>query len=116
MTGQFWRDKQVIVTGGAGFLGKFVVEKLKHRGAPEIFIPRIEEYNLTSPEAIHRLYDQIPGKGNNGSNTVVIHLAAQVGGIGANREHPAEFFYQNLMMVSFFLGIRILIMTLGPSK
>ena len=56
MTGNFWHDKRVIVTGGAGFLGSFVIEKLKQRGATDIFIPRIENYNLVDPNDIRRLY------------------------------------------------------------
>ena len=86
----FWNDRKVCVTGGAGFLGSFVVEKLKARGA-EVFIPTIEAYDLTKLESIKRMYDD-------SQPDLVIHLAAQVGGIGANREHPAEFFYNNLMM------------------
>ena len=87
----FWRDKRVVVTGGAGFLGSFIVERLEARGAKEVFVPRIEDYDLTQIEAIRRmLQDARPD--------IVIHLAAKVGGIGANREHPAEFFYDNLMM------------------
>jgi GDP-L-fucose synthase len=86
----FWKQRRVCVTGGAGFLGSFVVEKLKARGA-DVFIPTIEEYDLTQMDSIKKMYDA--SKPN-----LVIHLAAQVGGIGANREHPAEFFYNNLMM------------------
>lgn len=88
---EFWRDKRVVVTGGAGFLGSFIVEKLEARGAKEIFVPHIEDYDLTQSDVIRRmLQDAQPD--------MVIHLAAKVGGIGANREHPAEFFYDNLMM------------------
>ena len=86
----FWNKRRVCVTGGAGFLGSFIVEKLKSRGA-EIFIPTIEEYDLTKIDSIRKMY-------NTAKPEMVIHLAAQVGGIGANREHPAEFFYNNLMM------------------
>jgi len=87
----FWPEKSVCVTGGAGFLGKVVARKLKDRGAKDVFVPRIEKYDLTKPEHIDRmLVDARPD--------LIIHLAAQVGGIGANRERPAEFFYNNLMM------------------
>ncbi len=57
MAENFWQDKKVIVTGGAGFLGSFVIAKLKERGATDIFIPRIEDYNLVDPNDIRRLYD-----------------------------------------------------------
>src|SRR5512146_2259254 len=93
----FWQNKKVIVTGGAGFLGSFVTEKLKARGATDIFIPRIENYNLVDPNDIRRMYTNAL-KDVDPKNVVIIHLAANVGGIGANREHPAEFFYDNLMM------------------
>ena len=92
-----WQNKRVIVTGGAGFLGSFVIEKLKRCGATDIFIPRIEEFNLVDPNDIRRLYAGTL-KDVDPKNVVIIHLAANVGGIGANREHPAEFFYDNLMM------------------
>lgn len=86
-----WNKKRVCVTGGAGFLGSYVTAKLHERGAKEVFIPRIEEYDLVKPEDIRRMLDD-------SRPDVIIHLAAHVGGIGANREHPAEFFYDNLMM------------------
>jgi len=87
----FWSQKKVCVTGGAGFLGKVVIGKLKEHGATEIFVPTIEEYDLVDPKSIDQmLQDANPD--------IIIHLAAHVGGIGANREHPAEFFYDNLMM------------------
>jgi GDP-L-fucose synthase len=97
MVENFWQGKKVIVTGGAGFLGSFVTAKLKARGATDIYIPTIEEYNLVNPDDIRRLYD-VTLKDVDSKNVVIIHLAAHVGGIGANREHPAEFFYDNLMM------------------
>lgn len=90
-TEDFWRNKRVCVTGGAGFLGSFVTQKLHDRGAAEVFIPTIEKYDLVQLPSIQQLLkDSQP--------EIIIHLAAQVGGIGANREHPAEFFYNNLMM------------------
>ena len=98
---EFWRDKRVIVTGGSGFLGSFVVEKLRERGAAEIIVPRRKDYDLRDIDAIHRLFRDVGAKSairNSQSEILVIHLAAHVGGIGANRLHPAEFFYDNLMM------------------
>jgi len=95
--GTFWQNKKVIVTGGAGFLGSFVIEKLKQRGATDIFIPRIEEYNLVDPNDIKRMYADTL-KNIEPKNVIIIHLAANVGGIGANKAHPAEFFYNNLIM------------------
>jgi len=97
MVEKFWNNKRVILTGGAGFLGSFVTEKLRQHGAKDIFIPRIEEYNLVDPDDIRRMYDDAL-KGVDPKAMVVIHLAAHVGGIGVNRDHPAEFFYDNLMM------------------
>lgn len=97
MAENFWKNRRVILTGGAGFLGSFVTTKLKQGGAVDIFIPRIEEYNLVDPSDIRRMYASAL-KGVSPKDVVIIHLAAHVGGIGANREHPAEFFYDNLMM------------------
>ena len=87
----FWASRRICVTGGAGFLGSYVLAKLRERGAKDIFIPRIEEYDLVQPEVVKRMIvDARPD--------IVIHLAANVGGIGANRARPAEFFFDNLMM------------------
>jgi len=87
----FFADKNIVVTGGAGFLGSFVIEGLKKRGCKHILVPEIEEYDLVKIEDINRMYEDM-------DPDIVIHLAAVVGGIGANREHPGEFFYKNLMM------------------
>jgi len=87
----FWQDKRVIVTGGAGFLGSYVIEKLKERGGKNIFVPLVEDYDLTKEKNIIKLYQDYPAD-------IVIHLAAVVGGIGANRENPGKFFYDNLVM------------------
>jgi len=85
------RTKRILVTGGSGFLGSFVVKKFKERGCNSIFIPRSKDYDLVHMEVVKRLYDDA-------KPDVVIHLAAKVGGIGANRENPGKFFYDNLMM------------------
>lgn len=87
----FWSNQRVVVTGGAGFLGSFVVERLRLRGCQELFLPRRQEYDLREQEAIVQLYEMA-------RPDLVIHLAAVVGGIGANRMHPGSFFYDNLMM------------------
>jgi len=83
--------KRICVTGGAGFLGQHLVRNLQSKGARDIFIPRYPEYDLVKGEDIARmLADAQPD--------IIIHLAAHVGGIGANLARPAEFFYDNLMM------------------
>lgn len=89
----FWINKKVVVTGGAGFLGKSVVRQLIDRGCEEnnIVIPRSAEYDLTEKEAIVSLLKK-------SSPDIIIHLAAVVGGIGANRDNPGKYFYDNLMM------------------
>jgi GDP-L-fucose synthase len=97
MTQPFWKGKRVIVTGGAGFLGRHVTARLTQGGADDIFIPRIEDYNLVAGKDIERMYADAAA-GADAASTTVIHLAANVGGIGANLEHPADFFYDNLMM------------------
>lgn len=87
----FWNNKRVTVTGGAGFLGSSIVEKLQARGASNISVPRKRDYDLTKPEEITRMLDEA-------KPDLVIHAAALAGGIGVNRAKPAEFFYTNLMM------------------
>ena len=87
----FWKHKRVVVTGGSGLLGSFVLEALAARGATDVVVPRSREYDLVDGEAVKRLY-------RDAQPDLVIHLAAVVGGIGANRENPGRFFYENLMM------------------
>ena len=91
MDQSFWHAKRVCVTGGAGFLGSFVLEKLHQRGAKGVFVPRYEDYDLVRQSDIIKMLD-------NARPDIIIHLAASVGGIGANLAHPADFFYDNLMM------------------
>lgn len=86
----FWKNKRVIVTGGTGFLGSHLTNQLNLRGA-DVFVPKHNEYDLVKATAVKRLFAENPAD-------IVIHLAAKVGGIGANREHPGSFFYDNLMM------------------
>ena len=82
---------RIVVTGGAGFLGRFVVERLKAHTDVEVFVPRRSEYNLVEKSDIVRLLDDL-------RPDLVIHLAAVVGGIGHNKKNPGRFFYENLMM------------------
>lgn len=85
----FWSGKKVVVTGGAGFLGSHVVTKLKEHGATEIFVPRSKEFDLRTLDACAKVVKNAD---------VVIHLAANVGGIGYNRDYPGTLFYDNLLM------------------
>lgn len=87
----FWRRQRVVVTGGSGFLGSYVVNKLEQRGCENIFVPRSRDYDLTDEDAVRAMYaDARPD--------MVVHLAAAVGGIGANRDNPGRFFYENAIM------------------
>jgi GDP-L-fucose synthase len=87
----FWVNKRVVVTGGHGFLGSFVAEKLRERGASELFLPRSRDFDLRSSADVERLFTET-------RPDVLIHLAAVVGGIGANRRHPGRYFYENAIM------------------
>ena len=86
-----WSNKKVLVTGGAGFLGSYVMEKLKERSCKNIFVPREQDYNLVDMEAVKRVY-------KDAKPDIVIHLAARVGGIEVNMKNPGKFFYENLMI------------------
>jgi GDP-L-fucose synthase len=94
----FWPDTRVVVTGGAGFLGSFVVEQLEAKGCRQVIVPRSLDYDLVHMDAVRRLYaDANPD--------IIIHLAARVGGIGANEANPGRFFYDNLMMGSQLIEV-----------
>src|SRR5882724_8532225 len=87
----FWKRRRVCLTGGAGFLGSYLKSRLEQSGCESIFIPRSSEFDLRDKTAINRMYDAA-------KPDIVIHLAAVVGGIGANRENPGKYFYDNLIM------------------
>ncbi len=87
----FWESKRIVVTGGNGFLGSFVAEKLRQRGCRQLFLPRSAKYDLRVESDVARLFEDT-------RPDIFIHLAAVVGGIGANREHPGKFFYDNAIM------------------
>lgn len=84
-------SKRILVTGGSGFLGQHLIRRMKKLGYEKIMAPTIEEYDLTKMDAVKEIY-------KNTNPSVVIHLAARVGGIGANMKNPGRFFYDNLMM------------------
>ena len=87
----FWSQQRVVVTGGAGFLGSCVVEQLRAKGCRQVVVPRSRDYDLVQMDAVKQLY-------HDAKPDLVIHLAARVGGIGANQANPGRFFYDNLMM------------------
>jgi GDP-L-fucose synthase len=87
----FWGDKRVLVTGGSGFLGAKITECLRKVGASGVVVPRSKTYNLVEQDAVRRLFKET-------KPDLVIHGAAVVGGIGANRDNPGRFFYENLLM------------------
>lgn len=99
----YWSDKRVVVTGGGGFLGTHVVEQLQEAGCRHVFVVRSKEYDLTREDACARLFADLEAgvsdwPGGKRPADVVIHLAGLVGGIQANKDRPADFFYANLMM------------------
>ncbi|MCU0512906.1 MAG: NAD-dependent epimerase/dehydratase family protein, partial [Anaerolineae bacterium] len=92
-----WSQQTVILTGGSGFLGSHLAAHLRARGVGRLIIPRRAQYDLREEKQVQRLYADHPG------TTLVLHLAATVGGIGFNREYPATLFYDNLMMGTLLL-------------
>ncbi|NJD10729.1 MAG: GDP-L-fucose synthase [Gemmatimonadetes bacterium] len=97
MADEFWPGRRVMVTGGGGFLGQAVVKRLRAAGADQIFVPRSKDYDLRTKDGIDRALAD-------GDPQMVLHLAAVVGGIGANRENPGRFFYENAIM-----GIQLMV-------
>lgn len=89
-------SQRVLVTGGSGFLGRAVCRKLEERGCKNIFVPRSTDYDLTDLDHVRKLFAEA-------EPTLVVHLAARVGGIGANREHPAEIYLSNLLMGTYVI-------------
>ncbi|MDZ4655334.1 MAG: GDP-L-fucose synthase [Coriobacteriia bacterium] len=87
----YWSSKRICVTGGAGFLGSSMLEELERRGGTDVFVPRSADYDLTTHDGVTRCLDDA-------RPDIVLHLAAEVGGIGANRANPGRFFYANAMM------------------
>jgi GDP-L-fucose synthase len=88
---EFWSSQRVLVTGGAGFLGRHMVQRLEDLGATDVFVPRRKSYDLTQQSDVQRLLAESDPQ-------IVLHLAAKAGGIGANRARPGEFFFDNLTM------------------